>query len=99
MSEHKEMIKEVIKIRLRLKHGAKEELLPLLKLENIGRVRARKLFNAGIKDIRAVKKASAADLTQLLGNKIALSIKEQVGQKVKEIKKGARKGQTSIKKF
>jgi len=99
MLKLKETIKEVIKIRLRLKHGIKEELLPLIKLENIGRVRARKLFNAGIKDIGEVKKAKAADLIQLLGKKVALKIKEQVGQKVKEVPKGTRKGQTSIEKF
>lgn len=99
MLEHKELIKEVIKMRLRLKHGAKEELLPLLKLVGIGRVRARKLFNAGVKDIGGVKKANVADLTQLLGEKTALSIKEQVGQKIKEVPKGTRKGQTSIEKY
>jgi len=99
MLKLKETIKEIIKLRLRLKHGIKEELLPLIKLEGIGRVRARKLFNAGIKDIGAVKKVKIADLTQLLGSKVALKIKEQVGQKVKEVKKGARKGQTSIEKY
>ncbi|MBD3355180.1 hypothetical protein GF361_04305 [Candidatus Woesearchaeota archaeon] len=99
MLKHKEIIKEVIKLRLRLKHGAKEELLPLLRLKNIGRVRARKLFNAGIKDIRSVKKAEISDLVQLIGKKTALNIKEQVGQKIKTIPKGTRKGQTSIKKY
>ena len=62
-------------------------------------MRARKLFRAGIKDIKAVKKVSVTDLAQLLGEKTALNIKEQVGQKVKLIPKGTRKGQTSIKKF
>ncbi|MEE9525900.1 MAG: helicase-related protein [Candidatus Woesearchaeota archaeon] len=99
MLEHKEIIKEIIKLRIRLKHGAKEELLPLLRLKNIGRVRARKLFKAGIKDIREIKKAEAITLAQLVGRKTALSIKEQVGQKIKTIPKGTRKGQTSIKKF
>jgi helicase len=99
MLKLKDVIKEIIKLRLRLKHGIKEELLPLIKLENVGRVRARKLSNAGIKDIGAVKKAKFVDLAQLLGTKVALKIKEQVGQKVKEIPKGRRKGQTSIKKF
>jgi len=99
MLEHKELIKEVIKLRLRLKHGTKEELLTLLKLEGIGRVRARKMFNAGIKDIRDVKKAKYETIAQLLGEKIAASVKEQVGQKVKVIPKGKRKGQTSIEKF
>jgi helicase len=93
------IIKEIVKLRLRLKHGVKEELLPLLRLEGIGRVRARKLFNNKIKDISDVKKADASKLAGILGEKIALSVKEQVGQKIKAVPKGKRKGQTSIKKF
>ncbi|MEM4396870.1 MAG: helicase-related protein [Candidatus Woesearchaeota archaeon] len=36
---------------IRILEGIKEELLELIKLKNIGRVRARKLYNAGIKTI------------------------------------------------
>ena len=79
----KDLLKEIMKTRLRVKYGVKEELLVLLKLENIGRVRARKLYKAGIKDIRAVKKAALPKLINLLGQKTAISVKEQVGQKVK----------------
>jgi helicase len=99
MLKLKEMIKEIIKLRLRLKHGVKEELLPLLRLKGIGRVRARKLHHAGIRDIGAVKKVKVTDLMQILGQKVALSIKEQVGQKVVKIPKMRRKGQTSISKY
>ena len=99
MSKQKDIIKEIIKIRLRLKHGAKEELLQLLRLKDIGRVRARRLFNTGIKDIRAIKKVKITTLIQLLGQKTALSIKEQVGQKVRIIPKRTRKGQTSLGKY
>ena len=82
-------------------HGAKAELLPLLKLRGIGRVRARKLFRARIKTLEDVKQKDYADLAQLLGKKTALSIKKQVGQdmgKVK-VKTGKRKGQKSVKDF
>jgi len=96
---YKELLKEIIKLRLRLEHGAKEELLPLLKLKGIGRKRARRMFNAGIKDIADVKKSGITTLMQLIGNKTALSVKEQVGQKIDVIPKGTRKGQTSIEKF
>jgi helicase len=99
MLKLKQLIKEIIKLRLRLKYGVKEELLPLLKLENVGRVRARKLFRNKIKDIADVKKAKVSTLIEILGEKIALSVKEQVGQKVEIVPKGKRKGQTSIKKF
>jgi len=99
MLNFKEILREIMKLRLRLKHGVKEELLPLLKLKGVGRVRGRKMFRIGIKDIKDVKKADVMTLVQLLGKKTAVSVKEQVGQKVKEIKKFAWKGQTSLRKF
>ena len=37
--------KEITKLRLRLKHGIKEELLPLVKMQGIGRIRARRLYS------------------------------------------------------
>ncbi|MBW2991547.1 hypothetical protein KY348_07660 [Candidatus Woesearchaeota archaeon] len=97
------LIKELAKLRIRLKYGAKAELLPLLRLRNIGRVRARKMYNNKIKNIEDLKKADITKLKQLIGQQTALSIKKQVGQEYREekvkIKKGKRKGQTSIKKF
>ena len=54
------------------------ELLALLKLKGIGRVRARKMFNNKIKDIGDVKKADVKILKGILGEKIALDVKEQV---------------------
>jgi helicase len=97
------LIKEIAKVRMRLTYGAKEELLPLLRLRNIGRIRARKLFNNKIRSIEDVKKADLPLLTQLIGRQVALSIKKQVGEDLREekvqVKKGKRKGQTSIAKY
>ncbi|MCK4521503.1 MAG: hypothetical protein KAU20_02935, partial [Nanoarchaeota archaeon] len=96
----KDIIKETTKLRLRLKHGAKEELLALLKLRDIGRARARKMHNYGIRDIADVKKIDVMSLVQLIGKNTALKVKEQVGEKVKEkIKPTKRKGQLSLGKF
>jgi len=94
---YQSLIKEIIKLRLRLKYGAKEELLPLVRLENIGRVRARILFRNRLRDIKDVKNADLSTLTQLLGEKIALSIKKQTGQEQKEVPENKRKGQISLK--
>lgn len=92
--------RETSRLRTRLKYGAKEELLPLLRLKEIGRVRARKLFNNSIKDVGDVKRADFGKLKLLLGDAVAKSIKEQVGEKVDvEIKETKRKGQLSLKKF
>ena len=75
----KDLLGEIAKIRVRLKYGAKEELLALLRFKNIGRVRSRLLFNAGIKDRRDVKESSLEKLAQVLKSKeIAKQLKEQV---------------------
>jgi helicase len=95
--EFRDIVKEVTKIRFRLKYGVKEELLVLLKLKMIGRVRARSLYRNGIKDIKSVKNVDVAKLGQIIkSRKIAEDVKEQLGQKVDRVKKGKRKGQKSI---
>lgn len=68
------------KLRLRLRAGVREELLPLIRFEGIGRVRGRTLFDAGIRDANGVRAASYERLTELLGPGIAASLKRQVGQ-------------------
>ena len=97
-----EIVKQVIKLRFRLKYGVKEELLPLLRLRGIGRVRARKMFTNGIKDIGDVKKTDVASLAQLLGKALAIDVKKQVGQEVEvpdAISDRRRKGQMSLGKY
>ena len=71
----------------------------MLRLEGIGRVRARKLFNFGIKDIGDVKNAGLTTLSQLLGKETALRVKKQVGQEIEAVPDGKRKGQVSLGKF
>jgi len=99
----KKILKEIRKTRFRMKYGVREELLPLLKLEKVGRVRARVLFRNKIKTIGDVKKADFVKLSQILGPRIAASVKEQLGEKVSKeqlmIPKGRRKGQLSLEKF
>jgi helicase len=90
--------KEIVKLRLRLKHGVREELLPLIKIKGVGRVRARKLYYNRIKDVGDVKNSDLMKLTQILGKQVALSVKKQVGQEPKEVAKGKRKGQISLLK-
>lgn len=92
--------RETSKIRYRLRYGVKEELLTLLQLKEIGRVRARKLFNNGIKDMGDVKKIDFMKLKQLLGDAVAKNVKEQVGEKIDiHIKETKRKGQMSLGKY
>lgn len=95
------ILKEISKLRFRLKYGVKEELLPLLRLKSIGRVRARKLHNNKIKDIADIKKAKITELVQILGKSTAIDIKEQVGQKIdkEKVPEKRKKGQISLGDF
>lgn len=101
MIKMSKMISEIIKARLRLKYGVKEELLPLLKLDGIGRVRARKLYNNRIRELEDVRKADVMALVQILGKQTAISIKKQVGQDIdkEKIPEGKRKGQISLEDY
>ena len=99
LQDQKNALKEIRKLRLRVEYGVKEELLVLLKLEGIGRVRARKLCAHGLRDLGDLKKVDLTTLTQLLGKAVAESVKKQVGEEIKEVPEGKRKGQTSILKY
>jgi len=76
--ELKEHLPRLNKMRKRLKSGIKEELIYLCEVRGIGRVRARKLFNAGIKSIAELKKVDLLDLQRLLPPKVALNVKKQI---------------------
>jgi len=65
--------------------GVKTELLPLVRLEGVGRARARILFNSGLKTVEDLKHAPVERLVRLplIGSRVAKRIKEQVGGFVK----------------
>jgi helicase len=94
--EHKDILKSLNMVMERIQKGVKAELLPLVKLEGIGRVRARTLHNASLKTIDDLKKAPFEQLTRLplIGPKLAKKIKDQVGGYIKaEEWKKLRKGE------
>jgi len=72
--------KDLEKLRLRLKHGIKEELLSLVSYDQIGRVRARKLHDHGIRDQESIREVSFEKLKKLIGKRTAEKLKKQVGQ-------------------
>jgi helicase len=61
---------EFSNIEVRLKYGANEELVELLKIKGIGRVKARKLYDVGLKTREDIKK-NPYQLAAQLGNKTA----------------------------
>ena len=83
---NKQVIPMTFEVQQRVEKGVKKELLPLVKLEGVGRVRGRILFNSGYKTIDDIKNARIEDLTglPLVGPKLAKKIKEQVGGFVKK---------------
>jgi helicase len=83
---YKEFLKNIRKLRIRLEYGVKEELIPLVRLKQVGRVRARKLFSSGIKSISELKKIPFERLSMLVGPKIANTIKNQLNGKIEKQK-------------
>ncbi len=77
----KEIIKDLIKTRVRVVYGIKEELLPLVKLRDIGRSRARKLFNAGFVSIEKLRDAPELTISAIVGPSVAKSIRKQLSGK------------------
>jgi helicase len=73
-------------LRERVKHGVRVQLLPLVSLRGIGRVRARMLYSSGFTSIASLKRAPLAKLVEipLIGPRVAKQIKEQVGGLVDE---------------
>ena len=63
----------------RISYGASSELLPIIKIRGIGRVRARKLYNAGYKDIEAIRQAGYKIIAQIIGPKVAANTLRQLG--------------------
>lgn len=77
----REVLPLVANVRKRVVEGVREELLELVNLKGIGRVRARMLFNAGFKTLADLRASKPAQLISIptIGSEVARSIYEQVG--------------------
>jgi helicase len=73
--------KPIQEIGMRLEHGIKAELLPLIALRGVGRIRARTLFAAGFRTPALLKAAPVTRLAGLpgFGPKLAADLLKQVG--------------------
>ena len=74
--------KKIDELRIRVKYGVKSELVSLVRLKGIGRVRARMLYNHGIRSIEDLSKVNTSSLLKIpgIGEKLAKSIKSQIGK-------------------
>lgn len=66
------------KMEMRIRYGVKSELLELVRIPNVGRVRARRLYNAGFRTLEDLAKASTQQLAKVDG------IGKNVAQKIIE---------------
>jgi len=69
---------QIKKLKVRMHYGVREELLSLVSLKEIGRKRARRLFNVGFKNISGLRQASEKELARILGPRVAAFIKKQI---------------------
>ncbi|MDQ3908814.1 MAG: DEAD/DEAH box helicase [Thermoproteota archaeon] len=79
-----DLMPELYNLRTRIRYGVKEELLPLVALEGIGRVKARALYNAGFTDVLTIAKASQAKLASVpkIGPTVAEKLKHQLKKRL-----------------
>jgi len=66
----------VKKLGTRLKHGVRTELLDLTRMRDVGRVRARSLYNSGYETVEAVKNTKPSKLEEVdnIGSELAESL-------------------------
>jgi helicase len=75
-----DLLPELYNLRTRIRYGVKEELLPLVALEGIGRVRARALYSAGLTDVGKIARAPQSKLAGIpkVGAAVAEKLKDQL---------------------
>jgi helicase len=81
---NKKKVRNLTRLTIRAQYGVKEELLELISLRGIGRVRGRALFQRGYRTLRELQKADPNDLARIptIGPNLAKKLKEQLGEKV-----------------
>lgn len=95
----KEILKDIRKTRVRMKYGVREDLMPLVRLKSIGRVRARTLSTAGLKTVAALRRVPLQSLSKIIGPNIAYTIKEQLGEKLEKPNNARKTKQYNLEKF
>ena len=72
------------KLNQRIKYGIKEELIELVALKGIGRIRARNLFKKGFKNLSDIKHAAVKNLIQV--PRIAEGLAQDIKQQIEKLK-------------
>ena len=61
----KQVRDEIMNLSLRIRDGVRQDVIDLLRIREVGRVRARRLYNAGYHSVREVGEARVSDLAKL----------------------------------
>ncbi|MFB6283464.1 MAG: ATP-dependent DNA helicase [Halobacteria archaeon] len=69
-------------LRIRVAHGVGEELLELVDIRHVGRVRARRLYDEGFRSKTDVENCGVDRLASLLGPKTAVKVLDDLGKEV-----------------
>ena len=70
---------KLLEMRIRVKYGIRKELMDLIRLEQVGRVRARMMFNNGIRKAHDIRKPEAQEaMKSMFGKETAGKIIAQV---------------------
>ncbi|HEX6067424.1 MAG TPA: helix-hairpin-helix domain-containing protein, partial [Nitrososphaera sp.] len=80
LAGREDLLAELAGMRTRIRYGIKEELMPLVALEGVGRVRARALYSAGFTDVSTIARAPQAKLASVpkIGPAVAEKLKVQL---------------------
>ena len=75
-----DLLDELEVLRRRIIYGIREELIELVKIKGIGRIRARKLYKNGIKNLEDLSKIPVKKLAEIdkIGSTLADNIKSQL---------------------
>jgi helicase len=75
-------VSDINNILLRVQNGCKEELLNLVSLRGVGRIRARALYREGFKSVNELRNVPIERLAKIktIGKAVAMNIKKQIGE-------------------
>ena len=98
---NRDLTPQIDELHRRIVYGIRPDLLELVKLRGIGRIRARALHSRGISTIEQLRTTSYDRLKQIpnIGESVARAIKQQLGQADDGMPPDTASGQMSLKEF
>ena len=82
--ERADLLEELSDLRKRVVYGIREELLDLVRVKGIGRVRARILFKRGIKNLDDLAKIPVNKLAEI--DKIGLTLADNIKSELRKVR-------------